>query len=156
MIELPVPFTGQSRNSAACGTCSIKMALDYYQQIKGLKIPALSTRSLTQKLKVSKAWGMQENEAKFLLKQFGLIMRPIKLEQIEYQLLDGHPILALFADESLDGHYALIKGLDREKDEIIFQDPYPEFGAGFRRKIFNFERQIQAFAPENLWAILPE
>ena len=152
IINLDLPFVGQSRSSAACGTCCIKMALDYYQ-IKNREGADYSIPQLTKHLQVTRQWGMQEEMAQVFFEQQAMKMRLIKLTEVARQLSAGQPILALFQDEMHEGHFAMIKGLDEHKSELIFHDPWPDFGPNFHRRFETFKKQLVPFGPTNLWAI---
>lgn len=136
-VQLPVSFIVQTKTSGNCGPCSIKMLLDYHEQSQ------FSVQSINKRVKVSKLWGCEEDDVWEFLEKNNLSPKKIKFSQLEESLKRGKPVLALFQDELHDGHYGLVIGYEAE--HFIFHDPWPEFGAHFKRKKSLFKKQAKVF-----------
>lgn len=136
-VQLKVPFIVQTKTSGNCGPCSIKMLLDYHQS------PHFSVQSINKQVKVSKLWGCEEDDIWDFLQKHHYSPKKIKFSDLEKNLANGKPVLALFQDELHDGHYGLVVGFDQE--HFIFHDPWPEFGANFKRKKSLFKKQAKVF-----------
>ena len=118
------------------------MLLDYHRVCK-LSGKPYSVQSINKFVKVSKKWGCEEEAIEAFFKRFKISFNRIKPIDIEKALKAKKPVLALYQDELHDGHYGLIIGFD--KDHFIFHDPWPDFGANFKRQKKTFAKQAKVF-----------
>jgi ABC-type bacteriocin/lantibiotic exporter with double-glycine peptidase domain len=145
---LKIKFLEQTRTSGNCGPCSIKMLLDHHHIKNPMGLP-FSVQSLNKLVKVSKKWGCEEESIEAFLKRFKISYKKIPFSQLHEALKAKKPVLALYQDELHDGHYGLIVGYD--SDHFIFHDPWPDFGANFKRQKKTFAKQAKVF---NNWLVI--
>lgn len=146
-IKLPLPYVKQGKNSGNCGPCSIKMIADYY----GVKKPTgenYSVTSLNRLCQVTKEFGCEKSDMNRVLKRLGLKRKKVNLRTLKHHLAKKKPVLSLLIDEEGGGHYAVIKGIDKEK--VIFNDSY--WGRDFKRPKSDFSKRTRYFN-NWLWAI---
>lgn len=140
-INLKMTYSQQGKKSANCGPCSIKMIADYL----GHGRPEgghYSVQSLNRLLNVSHEWGCEKSDMARVLKRLGLKRTKChNLADIKKALKAKNPVLTLFIDEGGGGHYAVIKGF--EKNTLIFHDSY--WGRNFRRSADTFFPKAKTF-----------
>jgi ABC-type bacteriocin/lantibiotic exporter with double-glycine peptidase domain len=118
---LPISHQPQTRTSANCGPCSLKMILDHLQILNQHRQP-YSVHACNRLLKTSREFGVEEADFERVLHNLKINFRSIKGHEIEPHIQSGHPILALYLDEDKEGHYALLVGYDTKN--FIFNDPW--------------------------------
>ena len=124
------------------------MLLDFHKVVNSKGLP-FSVQSINKLVKVSKKWGCEEESIEAFLKRFEISFKQIPFSQLEKALKAKKPVLALYQDELHDGHYGLIIGFD--SDHFIFHDPWPDFGAQFKRQKKTFAKQAKVF---NNWFVI--
>jgi hypothetical protein len=124
------------------------MLLDFHKVVNSKGLP-FSVQSINKLVKVSKKWGCEEESIEAFLKRFKISFEQIPFSQLEKALKAKKPVLALYQDELHDGHYGLIIGFD--SDHFIFHDPWPDFGAQFKRQKKTFAKQAKVF---NNWLVI--
>lgn len=145
-ILLNAPIYIQGERSANCGPCSVKTILDYFG-IRKLDRTPYSVHSINRMLDTSTEEGCAEERIEQLLHKFGLHTLRVAHHTLITQLQQGRPVLCSFEDELLDGHYAVLVGVEDLRDEdpiLIFQDPWPDMGEHFQRRMSEFKEQVDS------------
>lgn len=143
---LKVPYYEQSIYSSSCGIYSLKMILDFlYQQKKITK--TYSIKKLMKYCGYCKKMGVDEDAILSYLEQEHIFYTFVDFRSIS-STLKHSPLLCLFKDEVHDGHYAALIGIQERymlEDQLIFHDPWPEYGAFAQRRIDKFYNQLAEF-----------
>lgn len=149
-MNIKMNYTKQGEESANCGPCSLKMIADYYG-IKKRDGSPYSVQSLNRLLNVTSEWGCEKSDMNRVLRRLGLSREKVKITKLNEKLARKKPILTLLIDEDGIGHYAVIKGIKRDK--VIFHDSY--WGPNFKRDLKNLKKQI-VFFNDWVWAVSPK
>lgn len=146
--SINLPYVVQGKRSANCGPCSIKMIADYYG-LKRSTGSGYSLPSLNRLCRVSTEWGCEKSDINRVFRRIGLKRERVKLSNLQKYISKGWPVITLLIDESGQGHYAVIKGVDG--DRVIFNDSY--WGEDFSRSKSSLSKQIHPFG-NWLWAVV--
>lgn len=134
-----ITYIEQTKSSANCGPCSLKMLLDFHK-IKNNK-KSYSVQSLSKHIKVTKKYGCDEENITEFLALKKINYKLIKPAEFDLYLCQNIPILCLFMDEETEGHYSIL--FAQTTSEYIFHDPWPDFGKDFKRDKKKFLKQAK-------------
>lgn len=118
---LKIRHVPQTHTSANCGPCTLKMALDFHGITKRDGTP-YSVHSLNRLLRVDSEYGCEKSDFRYAFRQLGIKVKKIRFDEIETYIDRHRPIISLFLDEDLQGHYSIVCGYDPK--HYHFMDPW--------------------------------
>ena len=141
---LDVPFVKQSKEG--CGSAAISMILQYWKA-HGTRIDdkRADAKAIQEQLYSPSDRGIRASAMEQYLKESGFRVFPINgnWNDIKEQLKQGRPMIVSLQPKSGDPlHYAVLTGIDWEKDAVFLHDPAR--GQLLRIERAEFEREWRA------------
>jgi predicted double-glycine peptidase len=155
-IWLDVPFVKQQKDG--CGSASIAMVMQYWQQQQGLPASdAADAGEIQRSLYSKRAHGIYASDLERYFQRHGFRTFTFRGERADLQqhLEKGRPLIVALKPAGVGAslHYLVVAGLDRERRLVLVNDPAER--KLLKRDWPSFEREWNAAGKWTLLALPP-
>jgi ABC-type bacteriocin/lantibiotic exporter with double-glycine peptidase domain len=143
-VWLDVPFVKQEKDG--CGSAVVSMVLQYWNERGAGIANRADPKTIQKQLYTPTLRGIRASDMERYLKESGFRVFPLdgKWGDLEEQLRQGRPVIVSVQPDGAGHplHYAVVTGMDWEKDAVFLHDPAR--GKLLRIERAEFEREWRA------------